>query len=83
MARTKARATLQNLCKDSGIPVLNGLDDFGHPCQILSDMFTILEQKGTFKGIIVTYLGDIDNNVTYDLMRAVTILGGHMRVCGP
>ena len=46
-------------------------------------MFTILEQKGTFKGTIVTYLGDIDNNVTYDLMRAVTILGGNMRVGGP
>lgn len=43
MARVKKRETIVNLCKDSGIPVLNGLDDFGHPCQIVSDMFTILE----------------------------------------
>lgn len=46
-------------------------------------MFTILEAKGTIRGLTITYLGDCENNVTYDLMRAATKLGANVRVCGP
>lgn len=46
-------------------------------------MFTIIEAKGKIKGLKIAYYGDCENNVTYDLMRAVSILGGHIIVCCP
>lgn len=83
LARLKSKKVLDELAKFSGVPVLNGLDDFGHPCQIISDIFTILEYRGRIQGLNVVYLGDCENNVTYDLMRAVCMLGGNMKCSGP
>jgi len=85
MARVIKRDDIAALAKHSTIPVINGLDDFAHPCQILTDLFTIVEKKGlqALNGLKLTYLGDIRNNVTYDLMRAACILGIHITVAGP
>lgn len=83
MARVMKKKTIDDLAKDAQIPVINGLDDNGHPTQIISDMFSILEAKGTIRGLTITYMGDCENNVTYDLMRAGTKLGANIRVCGP
>lgn len=83
MARVMKREDISALAKHATVPVINGLDDFAHPCQILTDLFTITEKKGSLKGLKMTYLGDIRNNVTYDLMRAACILGMHITVAGP
>ena len=85
MARVMKRDDIAALAKHATIPVINGLDDFAHPCQILTDLFTIVEKKGfaSLSGLKLTYLGDIRNNVTYDLMRAACIMGIHITVAGP
>lgn len=83
MARVNKREDVNQLAKFSTIPIINGLDDYAHPCQMLCDMQTILEKKGGFKGLKMAYCGDVQNNVTYDLMRSACILGFEIRVAGP
>jgi len=83
MARVFKRKDLQDLAKNSDIPVINALDDFGHPCQILGDFQTIKEKKGSLEPKKLSYFGDCHNNVTYDLMRMCAMLGWEMVVAGP
>jgi carbamate kinase len=84
MARVMTRKEICELSKYSDIPVINGLDDFAHPCQIMADLLTIQEKKGTdLSKIKMAYVGDIRNNVTYDIMRAAAILGFELNVSGP
>lgn len=83
MARLKDRNVLAEFAKYSSVPVINALDDFAHPCQILADLLTIKERLGTFEGMKLAFVGDIANNVTYDLMRAGAMLGFEVNVCGP
>lgn len=75
MARTFSHDTIKTLAKYSAVPVINGLSDLEHPCQILADLLTILEEKGKFKGLKLAYLGDADNNVTHSLALASGLLG--------
>nr|AMQ24261.1 ornithine transcarbamylase [Trichomonadida sp. LN-2016a] len=83
MARLNKRADMREFAANSSIPVINALDDFAHPCQMLADFQTILEKRGTLEGTVLSYFGDVANNVTYDLMRACALLGVECRVCGP
>ncbi|KAJ3448148.1 ornithine carbamoyltransferase [Anaeramoeba flamelloides] len=83
MARVFSRDEIQKLSVNSSIPVINALDDFGHPCQILADLQTILEKKGSFEGLKMAYVGDCRNNVTYGLMRGCALVGMEIRVSGP
>eukprot|EP00484_Ammonia_sp_Unknown_P001359 CAMPEP_0197022434 /NCGR_PEP_ID=MMETSP1384-20130603/3319_1 /TAXON_ID=29189 /ORGANISM="Ammonia sp." /LENGTH=372 /DNA_ID=CAMNT_0042450479 /DNA_START=39 /DNA_END=1157 /DNA_ORIENTATION=+ len=90
MARVNNREHVRELANHSSIPVINGLDDWAHPTQMLSDLLTIKEHKivndgaTDFKDLKFVYFGDIHNNVTYDLMRACSIMGfGECVVCGP
>ena len=83
MARVLRRDDIAALATHATVPVINGLDDFAHPCQILTDLFTIMEKKGSLERLKVTYLGDIRNNVTYDWMRAACIMGIDITVAGP
>lgn len=82
-ARVFSRKDVQELAQHSDVPVINMLDDFGHPCQILCDVQTIREKKGTLEGIKLAYFGDARNNVTYDLMRASALLGWTIDVACP
>ena len=66
IARTFSHKTVVELAKYSSIPVINGLTDYQHPCQALSDLFTIKERKG-LDGITVAYIGD-GNNVLNSLL---------------
>ncbi|MBA7693751.1 Ornithine carbamoyltransferase [subsurface metagenome] len=59
------------------------LDDFAHPCQILSDFQTIKEKKNRLKTLKLSYFGDAHNNVTYDLMRMTAMFGLRMDVACP
>ncbi len=83
MARVFKKEDLQKLSENSTIPVINALDDFAHPCQILGDFQTIKEHKGDLNPRKMSYFGDCHNNVTYDLMRMCAILGWEMMVACP
>jgi len=61
MIRTFAQKDVEDLAKWSGIPVINGLTDYDHPCQILADLMTIREQKGKLEGLKLAYIGDGNN----------------------
>lgn len=75
MARTFKHKTVQDLAEHSTAPVINGLSDLEHPCQILTDLLTVLEIKGKFAGLKLAYLGDGENNVTHSLALASGLLG--------
>ena len=75
--RTYDHAVVQEWAAEAGMPVINGLTDHSHPCQALSDLFTIQELKGRLKGLTLAYIGD-GNNVTNSLIEAGAKIG--MRV---
>lgn len=83
MARTFKHRTVTELARHSHVPVINGLSDLEHPCQILADLLTILEHKGTLTGLKFAFVGDGDNNVTHSLALASGILGIHFSVASP
>jgi len=82
-ARVYKRQDIWDLAEHASIPVINMLDDFAHPCQILSDLLTIKEKKGKIEGLKISFFGDGYNNVTYDLMRAAALYGLDMNVACP
>lgn len=81
-ARVNSRNAVKALASVSTIPVVNALDDYGHPLQMFADLLTIIEHKGTWDGITMTYTGDLENNVTYDLMRTAALMGYNMNLAG-
>ena len=82
-ARVYKRRDIWDLAKYADVPVINMLDDFAHPCQILGDFQTIKEKKNDFKNMKLSYFGDAYNNVTYDLMRMCALFGWRMDVACP
>ncbi len=82
MIRTFAHEEVVDLAKYSSIPVINGLDDFVHPCQGLCDYFTIWEKKGSLRGVKVAYIGD-GNNVAHSLIYGAARTGAHLAVATP
>ena len=61
MIRTFAQQEVEDLAKYGSIPVINGLTDYAHPCQVLADLMTIREYKGSFKGLKMAFIGDGNN----------------------
>ncbi|MBZ0152764.1 MAG: ornithine carbamoyltransferase [Planctomycetes bacterium] len=82
VARTFKHKALEELAAHAGIPVINGLSDFVHPCQALSDFFTMTEKWGDVRGRTLTYVGD-GNNTCHALIHTAVKLGTHIRVCSP
>ncbi len=82
MIRTYEHEDVENLAKYSPIPVINGLTDYLHPCQALSDFFTIKENKKDFKDLNVSFIGDA-NNVARSLMFTSAILGSNFIISSP
>jgi len=81
-ARVASRNALRSLAQVSSIPVINALDDYGHPMQMMADLLTMIEQKGTWDGLTFAYFGDLENNVAYDLMRLAAVMGYKMNMAG-
>ncbi len=82
MARVFGHNIVEDLAKFATVPVVNGLSDFEHPCQILADLQTVLERKGKLQGIKGCYIGD-GNNVAHSLMFGAARTGMHFTVITP
>lgn len=82
MARVYAHQDIEALVAHASIPVINGLSDRFHPCQALTDFFTIQEQGRNLREIKVAYLGD-GNNVAHSLLLAGALLGSSVSVACP
>jgi ornithine carbamoyltransferase len=82
MARTFAHETLLELAKYSGVPVINGLSDWSHPCQAMADVMTIQEHFGRLEGVKLAFIGD-GNNVARSLAFASAKLGLEMTIASP
>lgn len=82
MARVFEHQHIIDLAKGATVPVINGLSDYSHPCQILADLFTIKEKKGALKGLKLAYIGDA-NNVLNSLMFGCTKMGMDISFAGP
>ncbi len=70
MIRTSSHKNLEELAKHSSIPVINGLSELSHPCQIISDILTFEEVKGDISGKTIAWMGDGNNNMAYSLIEA-------------
>jgi len=82
VARVFSHNDIRGLAKYSDVPVINGLSDLAHPCQALSDIFTILEKKKTFRKVTITYVGD-GNNVLNSLLLACAKVGVNIKIATP
>lgn len=74
-ARVFSHQALEELAQNSKVPVINTLSDLEHPCQALTDLFTIWEVKGELEGLTIGYVGDGENNVAHSLCLGATMLG--------
>ncbi len=82
MIRTYAHQEVLDLAANSTVPVINGLTDRFHPCQALTDLFTIAEKKETLAGLNLVYLGD-GNNMAHSLIFGGAKVGLNVTVCCP
>src|SRR5665647_3185709 len=82
MARTFAHDTVIQLARHATIPVITGLTDLLHPCQALTDYFTMSEKFGTLAGLRLAYVGD-GNNMAHSLMYGGPKCGVHVAVATP
>lgn len=82
MARTYGHETLETLAHHAKVPVINGLSDRLHPCQLLADYVTLLERFGELRGLRVTYVGD-GNNVCNSHVNAAALAGTSLTIACP
>ncbi|WP_214742687.1 ornithine carbamoyltransferase [Exiguobacterium sp. s48] len=82
MIRTYAHETVETLAQHGSIPIINGLTDLHHPCQVLADLLTIEEKFGSRAGKVLTYIGD-GNNMAHSLMIGGALSGMHIRIASP
>ncbi|HSC62934.1 MAG TPA: ornithine carbamoyltransferase [Caldimonas sp.] len=82
MIRTYEQAKLEAFAANSRVPVINGLTNEYHPCQILADVFTWIEQRGSIEGKVVAWVGD-GNNMAATWLQAADILGFTLHVSTP
>lgn len=83
MARVFYHQTVVELAKYSLVPVINGLSDLEHPCQILADLMTITEHKKRLTGLRIAFVGDGENNIPHSLALASGLLGMHFICASP
>lgn len=80
--RTYSQEAVEEFAAYASIPVINGLTDLQHPCQILSDIFTIMEKKGTYEGLKIAYIGD-GNNIANSWIDAAARLPFQLDIASP
>lgn len=82
MIRTFKQSDVENLASFGTIPIINGLTDYCHPCQVLADLMTIREIKKSFKGLKLCYIGD-GNNMANSLIVGCIKVGMKISICCP
>ncbi|MFC1920819.1 ornithine carbamoyltransferase [Chloroflexota bacterium] len=82
VARTFAHESIEAFASYSGVPVINALSDYEHPCQALADFLTIYEKKGKLKGLNLAYIGD-GNNIANSLVFAASLCEMNFRIASP
>lgn len=82
MIRTFSQKGVETLAEVSSIPIINGLTDDEHPCQVLADLMTIREKKLILEGLKVAYIGD-GNNMCNSLLVGCLTLGMHISIANP
>ncbi|HJV66392.1 MAG TPA: ornithine carbamoyltransferase [Geomonas sp.] len=82
MIRTFAQATVDEFAKYASVPVINGLTDLHHPCQIMADIFTVIEHKGGYQGLKFAWVGD-GNNMANSWIEAAAIFGFDLTLACP
>ena len=83
MIRTSSHKNLKEFAKYSDIPVINGLSEQSHPCQVMSDILTFEEKKGNIEGKIITWLGDGNNNMSNSYIEAAVKFNFKLNISCP
>jgi ornithine carbamoyltransferase len=83
MYRAKSNEAMKELAAYATVPVINGLDNKEHPCQVITDLMTIQEHKGKLKGLQFVYLGDGNNNMAHSYLLGCGIAGMNIRIVAP
>jgi len=83
MWRTFAQSNLEEMAQHAGVPVISGLSDDYHPCQLLADLQTITEHFGKTEGLKVAYLGDGANNIANSYLLAGAMAGMSVSIAAP
>ena len=82
MIRTFGQDIIDRFAANSRVPVINGLTNEHHPCQVLADIYTYIEQRGSIAGKTVAWIGDA-NNMLYSWLQAAQVFGFHVNVSTP
>jgi ornithine carbamoyltransferase len=82
MIRTFAQKNVDDMAKWADIPVINGLSDLLHPCQVMADLFTVLEDKGSFNDLTFCWIGD-GNNMANSWINAARVFDFELRIATP
>ncbi len=83
VARTFSHEDIEALAKFATVPVISGLSDMFHPCQILADIYTIWKHKGSIVDVNLVYVGDGSNNVCHSLIVGCAIMGMNISIATP
>ncbi|MDY0213013.1 MAG: ornithine carbamoyltransferase, partial [Desulfuromonadaceae bacterium] len=82
MIRTYAQADIEELAHYADVPVINALTDLYHPCQVMADLFTVLEHKGSYREQTYCWIGD-GNNMAHSWINAAAVFGFELRIATP
>ncbi len=83
MYRAKSSQAMKELAKGADVPVISGLDDKEHPCQVITDLMTIKGHKDILKDLNFVYLGDGDNNMAHSYLLGCAMVGMNIRIVAP
>ena len=83
MYRAKSNEAMKELAENATVPVISGLDDKEHPCQVITDLMTIKEHKESLKGLNFVYLGDGGNNMAHSYLLGCGIAGMNVKIVSP
>ena len=83
MFRAMSNKAMKELAKHATVPVISGLDDKEHPCQVVTDLMTIKEHKGKLKGLNFAYIGDGGNNMSHSYLLGCAIAGMNVKIVAP
>ncbi len=83
MIRTGDPHKLDDLVAGASIPIINGLTNATHPCQVMADVMTLQERFGKTEGLRVAWVGDGENNILNSLIQAAVVFGYHLHIAAP